>query len=149
MIAANRVQNFFTSNPLNYLNSLLLQEVRRHQAALDQHAAIHQGHRVWASNSAIHFEIDLPGYQPEDFQVTLEKDLITVNIPSKGNREGEPSGKYLIQERTGAPETLQLKLPFRPEADAVQTTYSRGVLKISAATPEADQPRQLEVRSGE
>lgn len=149
MITANRVQSFFGSNPLNYLNSLLLQEIRRHHANLDQHAALHQGHRVWASDNSIHFEIDLPGHTPGDFEVTLEKDIITVSLKRTDEPEAKAAATYLIQERTDTPQSLQLKLPFRPEANGVQTAYARGVLQISATTPAADLPRQLEVRSGE
>jgi HSP20 family protein len=78
----------------------------------------------------------MPGVQPEDIDVTLEDN--TVTIKGKTETEKEPKeGEYLMQEcRTGAFHGM-LRLPGVVDLEKARTTYEDGVLSITFPQAEA------------
>jgi HSP20 family protein len=86
----------------------------------------------------------MPGVKPEDIDVTLEDNIVTI----KGKTETEEEhkeGEYLMREhRTGAFHRM-LRLPGVVDTEKARTTYENGVLTITFPKAEAKKAKRLNV----
>ncbi|WP_437224480.1 Hsp20/alpha crystallin family protein [Planctomicrobium sp. SH661] len=148
MRAANRVQGLMSASPFSHFNSLLMQELGRYCMSSDAHVMRRENHRVWAGEDFVIFEVDLPGHALEDLDVSLEKDIVKVAVKPVESTSKEGTEIHLNERQALAGE-LQMRLPFQADPEQIETTYSRGVLKIVVQRPERELPRQLEIKPGE
>ncbi len=101
---------------------------------------------VWTSENGVIVRAELPGVAPEDVDVSLVNDTLTLRGSRKSEevREGESRHR---QERGFGQFARSLQLPFGVEADQVQAKFSNGVLQISLPRAEAEKPRRISVVS--
>jgi len=91
-------------------------------------------------------EVDLPGIQPEDVDVTLDQNLLTI----RGERK---TSSILTQENVRRSERRYgsflrtISLPSHVDADAIQADFADGVLRISVPKAEQAKPRKIKVGS--
>jgi HSP20 family protein len=92
---------------------------------------------------------ELPGLTEQDVELLLEDDVLTIKGEKKAETTREEKGVH-IQERSYGSFARSLQLPFAPKADAVQATFSKGVLTITLPRPpEAPKPSsRIEIKSG-
>ncbi len=101
---------------------------------------------VWSSESGAIVCAEVPGIAPEDVDISLVHDTLTI----RGSRapeelkEGETRHRY---ERGHGQFTRSLQLPFGVEADKVEAKFSSGVLQITLPRAEAEKPRRISVVS--
>jgi HSP20 family protein len=101
---------------------------------------------VWTNEDGAIATAELPGFVPEDIDISVVGDTLTVS----GNREPEDvgEGKYHRRERGCGRFTRSFQLPFQVDGDAVDALFERGVLHITLPRAEADKPRRIEVKAG-
>jgi HSP20 family protein len=102
-------------------------------------------HRVDASRSLV-VHVDLPGVRPEDIDLTVEKDVLT--IAAQRRWEASDDQRVLINERPQGSFTRQLTLGEGFDADRVEAHYHDGVLTLTVPVAEAARPRKVEVHAG-
>jgi HSP20 family protein len=89
---------------------------------------------------------ELPGVRPEDLDITVTGDTLTI----KGSRkleeikEGEA---YHRHERPHGDFVRIIRMPFNIEADKVTAESRYGVLKLLLPRAEADRPRKIELKA--
>ena len=92
----------------------------------------------------------VPGVKPEDIQVTVEEDLLTIKAETETEAEHEESnGNYLMRERRAGKFHRSLRLPDTVDAEKVESRYDHGVLTIRFPKVEAKKARRLEIKVGE
>ena len=102
---------------------------------------------VLQDNDKIIVRASVPGVAPEDIQVTIEDDVLTVKAESEGEHDrGE--GRYLMRERRAGRFHRSLRLPDTVDADKAKSRYENGVLEITFPKLEAKRARRLEVKAG-
>ncbi len=89
-------------------------------------------------------EAALPGYKPEEVQVTAEGDTLTISIIKKGEEKVEKGG-YVQRERYEGEMTRTITLPG-VEMAKVEATYEHGVLKLLVPKAEAVKPKQIPIK---
>ncbi len=101
---------------------------------------------AYITDEAIVIRADVPGLKPEEIDITLEGDTLTIRGEIK--REGENQRKYVLLERpTGKFErTLTINTPI--DHDRVEATFKDGVLTLTLPKAEAVKPRQITVKAG-
>lgn len=88
--------------------------------------------------------VDLPGVAPESLEVLAEDGVLTV----KGSRstptlaEGE---RTLFSERANGAVSRRFRLPKSADLQAIQATYTHGVLTLNIAKVAPAQPRKVAV----
>ena len=89
----------------------------------------------------------MPGVSPEDIQVSIEDNVLTIRGHSAKEvlDEGET---YLMRERRTGSFHRALRLPDSVDPDKVEPRYEHGVLTISVPKAEAKRARQLQVQVG-
>lgn len=104
-------------------------------------------HRIWTAEDAVVLDVDLPGRQLDDIDVSVEQDRLLISTgPAQYECDGELN--VHIRERTNGKESFQFRLPFPIQADQTDVVYHDGLLQIRVGKPEEELPRKLEVKQG-
>ena len=72
---------------------------------------------------------DLPGVSPEDIDLQVEGDLLTICGETKCEQERDDKG-YHVMERSSGSFRRSLRLPFEPDPDQVKAECRNGVLTV-------------------
>jgi len=86
---------------------------------------------------------ELPGLGPEDIDVTVRGDQVTLQGKPK-EEEGE-NLRCVRRERPSASFERAFRLPFEIDAEKVDAQLTNGVLILRLPKTAAEQPRQIEV----
>ena len=108
-------------------------------------------HKEWAPNidvlereGKIVVRADLPGMKREDIEVAVEDNMLVV----KGHRHEEKEineGDYRRTERATGDFYRAVSLPEGVDGDAIEATYTDGVLEVTVPVPAAPEPKKLKV----
>ncbi len=101
---------------------------------------------AYTTDEAIVIRADVPGIQPDELEITLEGDTLTIRGEIK--RDDDSQRKYVLLERpTGKFErTLNINTPVNH--DRVEASFKDGVLTLTLPKAEAVKPRQIKVTTG-
>ncbi|REJ79584.1 MAG: Hsp20/alpha crystallin family protein [Acidobacteria bacterium] len=99
---------------------------------------------IYESENEIILEAELPGMNREDFEVSIENNVITL----KGKREfekKEEGDNYHRVERSYGAFTRSFSLPRTVSAEHTTADFRNGVLKVSLPKREEAKSRRIEV----
>ena len=88
----------------------------------------------------------LPGFKPEDVEVTVEKGLLSIKA-ERATEDEKHDGSYLIRERRAGAFRRVLRLPDTVDSDNAETNYADGVLTVTFPRLEAAKPKRLEIKA--
>ena len=88
----------------------------------------------------------LPGVNPDDIDVTLENEVLTINAETKTATE-ERKENYLVRERRAGKFHRTLRLPDTVDSEKVDTKYENGILEITFPKAEAKKARHLSIKA--
>jgi HSP20 family protein len=89
----------------------------------------------------VHF--DLPGIDPDQIELTVEKNVLTVSAERRWGRQDDD--EPVAAERPQGTFTRQLFLGETLDADHVEATYEHGVLTLTIPVAEAAKPRKVAI----
>ena len=93
---------------------------------------------------AVVVEASVPGYAPEEVEVTVEDGTLTI---SAGRDEETPAeGAYLRRERYVGRYFRQISLGEQVDGDKAQATFNNGVLTVTIPTVTRPEPRRIPVK---
>jgi HSP20 family protein len=90
----------------------------------------------------------LPGVNPEDIDVSIENDVLSIKGHTKEEREHQ-EGNYLMRERRSGSFYRALRLPDTVDSDKAQPHYEHGILSITFPKMESKRARRLQITSGQ
>ena len=102
---------------------------------------------VWTSKEGAVLTAELPGVKPEDIDISVVGDILTLS----GTRQMEEVGEditYHRRERGCGKFTRSFQLPFHVDSGNVDAHFDNGVLHVSLPYAEEDKPRKIAVKSG-
>ena len=99
---------------------------------------------VLDSGDEIVVKASLPGVKPEDIEVSVTGQSLTVKAETKEETEEKAENWYRRERRTGA-YVRQLALPVKVDADAAQAHFEHGVLRLTLPKAEATKPKTIKV----
>lgn len=82
------------------------------------------------ADDEIHVKVDLPGYDSDDIDVTLEESRQLTVTASRRMEHEEIDGQYVTQERSHEQTSRSVRLPAPVDEDATEASYDRGVLTV-------------------
>jgi HSP20 family protein len=89
-------------------------------------------------------EASLPGFKPEDVEITVENGVLSIQAESRSERtKGE--GESLVSEIRRGSVSRTIALPTGLEPDKATATFEHGVLKLRIPRAEAVKPRQIRI----
>ena len=85
----------------------------------------------------------VPGINPDDIEITMEDDVLTIEGQIASNDEEEV--KYHLRERRYGSFKRSIRFPLTVNADAIDADYDRGLLTLTVPKAEIVKPRRIEV----
>jgi HSP20 family protein len=86
---------------------------------------------------------DVPGYDPEKIDVTVDRGVLAVSATREENREEGESP--VVRERLFGSFSRRVRLSDNLDADAIEAANRDGVLEIRIPVREEAKPRKIEV----
>jgi HSP20 family protein len=98
------------------------------------------------ADDAYIIDASVPGFSPEDIEVTLDNSLLT--IAGKMSTQSENSqGGYLHRERRMTSVFRQVSLPAEVRADDISADFKNGVLTIRVPRVKKTEPKRITVQN--
>lgn len=89
-------------------------------------------------------EIDVPGYDREDVEVTLEQGILSIRGERSAERE-EQTGTYHLRERSLGRFTRSFSLPRSVDAERLEANLESGVLRVMLPKAPEAKARKIDV----
>lgn len=99
---------------------------------------------AWATDDEIIVTASLPGVRPEDVEITVEGDTLTIRGEMSTTRESENT-RMLIAERFVGSFSRSLKLVTPVEVDKIDAQFENGLLTITLPKAEEIKPKVIKV----
>jgi HSP20 family protein len=135
----NRLREFLPANLVEF-DSLLNQVLGPNGLRAGSSAA-----GLWEDENAYHVELDVPGVQRENVDITLDKGTLAISVERK-HEESDSTRKSWREERHYGKATRSFTLPDTIDADSITAELCNGVLHVSVSKSPAAQPRKVEVK---
>ncbi|HHX45276.1 MAG TPA: Hsp20/alpha crystallin family protein [Chloroflexi bacterium] len=101
---------------------------------------------MYETDDAVVVTVAVPGVAPEDVQVSVVGDTLTIRGEIKTNDQAE-KGRYLCRERASGRFTRSVTLPGLVEADKAQAEFERGILTVRVPKTESARPKTIKVKA--
>ena len=87
-------------------------------------------------------EAALPGLRPEDLDITVENNVLTIKGQLRQENEDRKRNYHRIERRFGSFQRT-IGLPSTVKADAIQASLTNGVLRLEIPKAEEVKPRRI------
>ncbi|MFF8605686.1 Hsp20/alpha crystallin family protein [Streptomyces sp. NPDC015346] len=101
---------------------------------------------AWREDDSVWVKFDLPGVDPESVDLSVEKDVLTVQAERKP--EIKEGAETVISERPTGTFSRQLFLGETLDTEHIEATYDAGVLSLRIPVGEQAKPRKIEISTG-
>lgn len=92
-------------------------------------------------------EASLPGINPDDLNITVQENVLTLAGEMK-QQEEKKEQRYHLRERRFGSFTRSIMLPTVVKASDVQAEYTDGILRLTLPKAEEARPRRIQVKTG-
>jgi HSP20 family protein len=99
---------------------------------------------VRSDAEAVTVEAALPGYGPDDVEITVEDGTLTISAEATSETE-TTEGEYLVRELSRGKTSRVVTLPSGLEADKATASFDNGVLRLRFPRAEETKPRQIRI----
>lgn len=102
--------------------------------------------RVWASEAEAVVDVDLPGVDPKQVEITVKGDVLMLSgtVPTEAKAD---TTAYQLQERYAGEFQRTVTLPFRAQAESVKANYKNGILRIRVPRVPGETPRRIAIEA--
>jgi HSP20 family protein len=99
---------------------------------------------ITSTEDAVTIEAALPGIRPEDVEITVHQDNLTIGVKDQAERDTR-DGERVYRELRRSAGTRTLTLPTGMDTENAVATFDNGMLRLSIPRAEAAKPRQIPV----
>ncbi len=101
---------------------------------------------VSETDDAIVVKAEVPGMDPKEIDISFSGDLLTIKGEKKQRTEEKKENYHRIETRYGA-FSRTIRVPVQVDADKIEASYDKGVLKIVLPKKEEAKPKQIEIKT--
>ncbi|WP_423193601.1 Hsp20/alpha crystallin family protein [Cupriavidus sp. H18C2] len=102
---------------------------------------------IGATDDSVEIVAFAPGMQASDFNVSIDKGLLTVSGERRPVQDAAAEGtRTYAQERFAGSFRRVIELPQNADPEKVTARYTNGCLVVSVAKREASKPRAIQVQ---
>jgi HSP20 family protein len=100
------------------------------------------------SDNELRLEVELPGINPEDVEVTADNGILAIRGEKRTERkEGHDETRYHIVERSYGSFMRSFQLPQGLDESKIEADYNNGILSIHIPKTALPQPRKIQIGS--
>ncbi|MDP2660311.1 MAG: Hsp20/alpha crystallin family protein [Dehalococcoidia bacterium] len=103
---------------------------------------------VYETDNEVVVKASLPGIDPENVDIAVTGDLLTIRAESKAD-EKIAQERYYIQERRFGSFTRSLTIPVTVQADKAEAKFEHGIVTLTLPKAEEVRPRTIKVKGHE
>ncbi|MEN6410864.1 MAG: Hsp20/alpha crystallin family protein [Anaerolineaceae bacterium] len=100
---------------------------------------------VRADDEAYEIKASLPGVKPEDINIQIVNETVTISGEIKNDRDEKAS--YLLAERPAGRFNRTLTLPVTLDANKAEAAFEYGVLTLRVPKAEAARPKTIKINA--
>jgi HSP20 family protein len=101
---------------------------------------------VRESNNELRLDLELPGINPEDVEITTENGVLTIRGEKRNERkEGDEENRYHLVERSYGSFVRSFQLPQGLDDSKIQADCNNGILSIHIPKTALPQPRRIQI----
>jgi HSP20 family protein len=101
---------------------------------------------ITSSENDITVEAALPGIHPEDVEITVHQDTLTIGVKEQAERE-TAEGERIYRELRRSSGSRTLTLPSGLDIERAAADFENGMLRLTIPRAEAAKPRQIPVKA--
>jgi HSP20 family protein len=101
------------------------------------------------SNNDLRVDLELPGLQPEDVEITAENGILTIRGEKRGERKEGEENRYHLVERTYGSFMRSFTLPKGVDEDQINADFENGILSIRIPKTALPQPKKIQISAGQ
>jgi HSP20 family protein len=131
-------------NPVNLFNEFdrLFERPLAHTVAHDWNVALD----VAEKDDNFIVKATVPGINPDDIEITLEDDVLTLKGEIKSDEEFEEAN-YHVRERRYGSFSRSIRFATAVNGDEVEATYNNGVLTLDVPKAEEVKPKRIAIKA--
>lgn len=99
------------------------------------------------SAEAFTIEASVPGFAPEDVEVTVDQGVLTIKGTRKQETEDRKEG-WIRRERRQSSVFRQLGLPAEVRESEITASFANGVLTVTVPRAQKAEPKRIPVNAG-
>lgn len=93
------------------------------------------------------FELELPGVNPANVEVTADQRVLTIRGEKQAQRNETEEQRWVSLERVTGTFERSFRLPSSVREDAIEARYEHGVLTVTVPKAEKPEARKISVRT--
>jgi HSP20 family protein len=101
---------------------------------------------IFENKDQIVIEAELPGLRPEDVDISIENNVLTIHGERKFEKKDE-TDNYLRVERSYGSFTRSFTLPPTVSSENVDAVFENGLLRLTLAKREEAKPKKIEIKA--
>ncbi|MBN1369100.1 MAG: Hsp20/alpha crystallin family protein [Dehalococcoidaceae bacterium] len=101
---------------------------------------------VFETDSEVVLKAELPGVKPEEVDVSITEDVLTVKGEHKEEKE-ETEANYFRKELRYGSFSRSVRLPTSVNSEKAEAVFENGVLTLTLPKAEEVKPRQIKVKT--
>jgi HSP20 family protein len=102
---------------------------------------------VYETDNSVVLKAAVPGVKPEDLDVTITGDVLTIKGEYKEETQPERKRNYIRQERCYGNFSRTLTLPTAIDANNVSATFENGILTLEMPKKENVKPKSIKINA--
>src|SRR5687767_7793128 len=99
---------------------------------------------IWEDKDRLNLEAELPGMNREDFEISVENNVITLRGERKFEKKTEGENYHRVERSYGS-FTRSFTLPQSVTADGATADFEDGILRVSLPKREETKARKIEI----
>jgi len=100
---------------------------------------------LYEDEQNIHIDVELPGCQSKDIELTLEDGVLHMHAQRTHETENKEAN-YYVRERAAGQWSRSVRLPEAVQENKINATFKDGVLKVTLEKEEKSKPRKIEIK---
>lgn len=107
---------------------------------------VHPVHvNISESDSALHVQAEVPGFEPKDIEISLEPTRLTISGKREAKQEQQDKGKVIYQELCSSEMLRVIDLPVQVDPEKTRATLKNGVLELEMPKDQKAAGKRVEV----
>lgn len=99
---------------------------------------------MWEDKDAVYIKVSLPGVNPDEVDISVDRDMVIVKGEVKEEKEDDQKNYYQKQIRTGS-FMQSFSVPSNVDADNAEANFDKGMLTIKLPKSEETKPKQIKI----
>ena len=152
-LGGKTIMNLVTYDPFRELRSLQQDVNRLFSSSFDRSegsgitsGAWNPSVDIFENKDSIVLEAELPGMTPDDVNISIENNVLTLHGERKFEKKSEGDNFHRVERSYGA-FTRSFTLPPTVSSENVEAAFENGMLRLTLAKREEAKPRRIEIKA--